>query len=195
MALVDDESLETFNTNVQFNDKETPFFENPAFFSGTPDKPTQSSSSCSPSYFLKKSESLSSKRIEFLSKRQLTFLNCKFCGRKTDHLLFNAGCTHECALTYYAKKSRMLYNFVFIEICKQSIYRTSQTAPRCIPFEYESDESYSEYWNRVVRVIYPDSQDVRRQHLIQQHRRFNELNNDTNDFDTVKKTPRVQHTN
>lgn len=133
-------------------------FDNPQFFLiTTKDEyaPPPSSSSSSSSWMFDTSDK---------KRRELT-LECKHCGRPTQILFFQAGCTHECTLSVYWKRSETLYDFVYNEISKFPVYKLTSSAPLHMPDRMD-DESIEDFWDRQRMTLYEET-DRRREQMMQ----------------------------
>jgi hypothetical protein len=154
-SLTDD----TICSSSHFLEKsDMPLLSNDDFFSGKPSFPQPSSSSPSSSSFDQSSRPS--------TKRKSRTLVCRWCLRSTFDLYFNAGCTFECTLSYFAKNYPRLYNLVFIELCKHKQLEAENAQPSCIP-QRNPDQPIIDYWKTTITAVYPDRNDVRRIVLLQ----------------------------
>ena len=72
--------------------------------------------------------------------------------------------THESTLTYFIKTDPCTFSAYYITVLRQEPYAQKGMAPLCLPGMMDNETS-TEYWNRVGRSVYRDT-DFRRSAFI-----------------------------
>jgi hypothetical protein len=187
-SLVDDYDHSSFSSSSSsfcpISESDIPFLSNDNFFTGQPSYPQIPSSSSF-------DHEITKPRPTPL-KRTVRIYTCRWCRRSADKLYFNAGCTFECTLTFFSKNYPILYNLVFIELCKHKLLEEENLQPLCIP-PRDPSQSVEDYWRKTIISIYPEPTDVRRVVLLRNLIRRNDDFSENFKEETYQKSSRQRN--
>jgi hypothetical protein len=112
---------------------------------------------------------------------------CGHCSRGCWFLVYEVGCTLECALSFWLRYNSVVFDHVYASIQRMQRYTSYDVMPEMLP-RREENESFYGFWQRMEESLY-DPNDCRYEWLREQYRE-NMVVGEVGDLESVFKQQR-----